>query len=320
MWALLLVVLIAAMTAPAPAFATFPGVNGRIAFQRPTPNGVAAFQLYSVRRDGTGVRALTAEKWPDAGRPHIASAVTPAYSPDGRRIAFSGSTGDGYSLWTMDAAGTNAAAIPGVESVYGQAPSFAADGRTVALQVYPCGGCLSEIQTVGIDGSDRRTIATWPVGAPAWSPRGDRIAFDVQHDFGSEIVTVGIDGETRRPIPGTRFAEGHRASAPDWSPGGTRVVFALQNALPRRNQVVVVRVRDGRRRVVVDSPLGTGTRALGDPVYSPDGRFIAFVRGEGCGPRTEIRVVRSRGGRSRRVTRGCWPVWQARPASSQPTG
>jgi Tol biopolymer transport system component len=320
MRALLMVVLAAAMTAPAPAFATFPGVNGRIAFQRATPNGLAAFQLYSVRRDGTGLRALTAEQSPDAGRPHISSAVTPAYSPDGRRIAFSGSTGHGYSLWTMDAAGTNAAAIPGVESVYGQAPSFAADGRTVALQIYPCSGCRSEIQTVGIDGSNRRTIATSPVGAPAWSPRGDRIAFDAQSDFGSEIATVGADGEARGPVPGTGFAEGYRASAPDWSPGGTRVVFALQNALSRHSQVMVVRVRDGRRRVVVDSPLGAGTRALGDPAYSPDGRFIAFVRGEGCGPQTEIRVVRSRGGRSRRVTRGCWPVWQAHPASSKPTG
>jgi Tol biopolymer transport system component len=67
------------LAATTPARATFPGLNGRIAFQaQATPD--AHVQIYTVRPNGHELRQIT--NFTDAG------AVTPDWSPDGRQIVF----------------------------------------------------------------------------------------------------------------------------------------------------------------------------------------------------------------------------------------
>jgi hypothetical protein len=60
----------------APALATFPGENGRIAFES---NATGNWEIYSVNPDGTGQTQLTTNP---------AEERDPAWSPDGRKIAF----------------------------------------------------------------------------------------------------------------------------------------------------------------------------------------------------------------------------------------
>src|SRR5919109_4275185 len=84
-----LAVLTAALSAAlvAPAQATFPGGNGKIAFVR---DGA----IHTMNVDGTGVTRLTS----DASREG-----EPKWSPDGSRIAFA----RGDDIWVMNADGSN---------------------------------------------------------------------------------------------------------------------------------------------------------------------------------------------------------------------
>ena len=62
------------LTSLTPAYATFPGRNGLIAFQVQTDAGI---QIYTVRPSGHNLRQIT----------HVSGdAVRPDWSPDGRQI------------------------------------------------------------------------------------------------------------------------------------------------------------------------------------------------------------------------------------------
>src|SRR5581483_4213871 len=65
-----------ALALAAPAHATTPGTNGKIAF---TSDRDGRYQLYVMNADGTGQSRLTTDAGNDAG---------PAWSPDGTKIAF----------------------------------------------------------------------------------------------------------------------------------------------------------------------------------------------------------------------------------------
>ena len=73
------------------ADASFPGRNGKIAFSNFDANQVS--QVFTVNPDGSGRTQLTHDQF---------DAVDPAWSPDGRRIAYT----SGRSIFVMNADGS----------------------------------------------------------------------------------------------------------------------------------------------------------------------------------------------------------------------
>ena len=91
----------------------------RIAFISEPPRGgrQAPGRLYVVNADGSGKQMLTSAKY-----------STPAWSPDGGKIAF----GDGNNVWVMNADGSeplNLTPDPGADSD----PVWSPDGRRIAF-------------------------------------------------------------------------------------------------------------------------------------------------------------------------------------------
>src|SRR3954469_3141163 len=93
---LALTIAAAALAFAAPAYATYPGRNGTIAFSGGDPNGAA--QIWTVDPHGQDLRQLTRLN---------GDAVNQDWSPDGRSMIFALDAPDGVSVEPMRADGTH---------------------------------------------------------------------------------------------------------------------------------------------------------------------------------------------------------------------
>ncbi|MBI4260474.1 MAG: PD40 domain-containing protein [Actinobacteria bacterium] len=137
---------------------------------------------------------------------------SPAWSPDGTRIAFVGEIGDNPDIWIMDADGSGVVRLtddPGGD----WHPAWSPDGTWIAFQgsfEEPAG----DIYLIRPDGSDLRRLTDDPGRdlQPAWSPDGTRIVFASDRDGELGLFVMDSDGSSQR-----RIVEGPGA-APAWGP------------------------------------------------------------------------------------------------------
>lgn len=137
---------------------------------------------------------------------------------------------------------------------------------------------------------------------PAWSPDGRLVAFTSYRDGNAEIYVMNADGSGQHRLTDHPAAD----NAPAWLRDG-RIVFRS--------------MRTGWANFYVIRPDGTGLAALGDtavdkgePMPSPDGRWIAFVV-HGERGASEVHLMSSAGGPARDLTGGAsrnvksFPSW-----------
>ena len=165
-------------------------------------------------------------------------------------------------------------------------PSYSPDGRHIVDT--DSSSRISELDlpaearmfVMNADGSDRHVlfeIATGSPLGPAWSPRGDRIAFGLGDSRralrtttgASQIFVIAPDGSGLRRVTPDDEANYH---FPDWSPDGTRLV--LRVASPRFKTLAILDVDSGRVTPLVPTPEG---RVDNMAKWSPKGDLIAFT-------------------------------------------
>jgi TolB protein len=94
-------------------------------------------------------------------------------------------------------------------------------------------------------------------------------------------------------------------TSPTWSPVGRRLAYVLREP-QRPSRIVLVDVTEsGKREIGVLSDKGGG--ALGEPAWSPDGRYLALTVTRG--PEVQIHLVRADGTGLVQVTEAKGPNW-----------
>ena len=186
--------ILAALVAVSPSEAAFRGDQGRIVFSR---NG----DLFSMLPNGTDLRAITStaddDRWP-------------RWSPDGQHLVLVRDNDLYLMRWVGDSPDplvqlTTAGDVAG-------APSWHPDGTRVAYARVNQG-----IWSVTLDAAVSSPLIAGPYVTPAWSPRGDWIAFSdgtslYRSNLGSAPVRLTIDPT-------------HQDDQPAWCPDGERIVY-----------------------------------------------------------------------------------------------
>lgn len=176
-------------------------------------------QIWVVNADGTKATQLT-HLTPPGSRDSasimdsLALATEPAWSPDGKSIAFQARPGGAYHIWVVSASdpGTPTELTTGDED---EAPAWSPDGTTIVYASKQ--GDHFELMEVNV--SDKHTTAltsgsAFDNRAPVFAPDGKTIAFYSDRTGTPQVWTMDITSKAATQVNANTAAEGR----PSWRP------------------------------------------------------------------------------------------------------
>ena len=144
------------------------------------------------------------------------------------------------------------------------------DGKTIVFDL------LGDIYRMPASGGDAELIAggiAWQM-QPVFSPDGKYIAYTSDVDGGDNIWVMEADGSNKRAVTNETF---RLLNSPAWSPDGQFLVarkhFTAQRSLGA-GEVWMYHVNGGTGVQLTARP--NDQKDLGEPAFSPDGRYIYF--------------------------------------------
>jgi len=221
--------------------------------------------------------------------------TSPAFSPDGRSLAFIRNPNFLVSdIYLVPVAGGEPTRLTFDNLSLGGSLAWTTDGREIVFSS-PRGG-LQSLWRVSTSGDRlRRLVGT---GEYAFNPsiarQGSRLAYVYRKVDRNIWRAAGPNSTAKDSAPVKLIASTRDDIAPQFSPDGKRIVFVSDRTGSRE---IWVAASDGQNPIQLTNFGGSNT---GTPRWSPDNKWIAFdSRPEG---NSDIHVISADGGKPRRVT------------------
>ena len=247
-----------AIVAP-PAQAAFPGRNGAIGYGFTSESGDSGPLVQSAgmaaKRLGEDPRVLIRCERTEgvSGDCTLRRYGSLSYSPGGKRLVFDA----GEQLGVIGAGGAGLYFLSAATADDSD-PAFGPGGKRIVFSgLNDRGGTDLYVRRVG--GGEARMIVT-DAREPAWSSRNE-----IAYVRDRKIYVARADGTHRRFVTS--------GESPDWSPDGRRLLLVRPISTGRDGRMFVVGSRGRGLRSVFPR-----VRDAFGPVWSPDGRWIAFQR------------------------------------------
>jgi TolB protein len=321
------------LASAAPAGATAPGKNGRIAFRRWLDAAHTRAAIFTMSPNGTHVQQLT-----HPPRRIVTDCVD--WSPTGRWLAYCRSSYPDFQaemppeavpfhIFRMRPNGTHrkdlSTDVCDPETCAGDLlPSWSPDGDRIAFsriyQPTAPGFPSVGISVMNADGSQYQQITEASIDhedvGPNWSPDGNRLVFVRYVEGGCgcpqadlhAIFIARVDPLRVRRLTAWRL---NGSLNPDWSPDGRWILFATVDPAPRgRNLWLVHPNGNGLRRITRDPD---DIFSYGKSTFSPDGTMIITSRSPGVGDagNADVYVMNLDGTHFRNLTRSV--KWDSAP-------
>ena len=226
-------------------------------------------QVYLIPTDGGEPRALTNEKQ---------SSHSPRWSPDGKRIAFVSARDGESQIWTIELAEAGTGPLKKISNIStgADAPVWSPDGKWIAF--------TSEVYSECTTDDCNKRLAEKAAATRVKAKIADQLLYrhwtTWKEGKRSHIFVAATDsGETRDLTPGNYdappFSLGGQIDYA-FSPDSKELAFARNTdkdqARSTNGDLSTVPVAGGEtRRITGDNPANDLT-----PMYSPDGRYIAY--------------------------------------------
>lgn len=300
-------IVLALLALTSDANAAYPGVPGAIAYNRYRDVGEIVGETEQIHPEGgLFVHGPRFEERP-LQLTSEASDGDPAFSPDGRLIAFAStrgqvSLGRTSQLYLMRSDGSAVQQLTDDPAGAG-GPYFSPDGRRLVF-VRSHHLWLLTIAT----GVERQlTFGRGGDGEPVFTPSGRRILFTSNRAQGgskndsSDIWAVGSDGRNPKVLVNGAGAEMNSEVSPD----GRRIAYVVQQSpYFGYGNLRIARANGAFVRSLDEKPGPECRPCYGSPAWAPDGKHLAAVEiGDNIGSST-LMVMRPDGSHHRSFDRG----------------
>ena len=242
--------------------------KGRIAF---ASNRTGNWEIYVMKPDGTRVRRLT--------RTNDIDETSPAWSPDGKWIAFVGSTATSADIEVMRSNGRGRVKLT-MDDAREADPAWSPDGTLIAFTSYRYK--QSEIYVIDSDGSNPRRLTnnTADDRYPQWKPGTNIIYFMRTLPITKKAVCQMERVVALRADDGSEAQFNDKLSKldniPTWSPKGDKLAFSGKADLTEKRGVIYTLLNGSN---ILEQVTFRGDEEFDEnPTWSPDGKRIAFTR------------------------------------------